>query len=149
MPTLSFALTFHGQAAPVEGQADTLKAMMKAESCRKSTIIGPDGVKATHEAAVGGDASFTSTVEMKGDGEFDEHGVLDYDHGNRLHFSTVGVGRMAPTSMESVQAGGVVWKIDRGEGAFEGATGYITSNFMVDADGAITDQQFVNAFLPD
>lgn len=148
MPTLTFALTFSGQAAPVGENPTRLKAMSKAESCRKSATIGPNGVEATHEAIVGGDASFTSEVVFSSETEFDEFGTIDYDHGNRLHFTTVGIGHIGPSAVEGVQTGAVVWKIDRGEGAFAGATGYITSNFAVDADGTITDHQLANLVLP-
>jgi hypothetical protein len=42
----------------------------------------------------------------------------------------------------------VIWKVDGGEGKFEGATGFITSNFSVDAEGSITDHQLANVILP-
>jgi len=38
--------------------------------------------------------------------------------------------------------GTVMWKIDGGEGQFVGATGNITSNFFLAADGTVTDYHF-------
>lgn len=148
MKTLTFALTFTGQAAPVSENPLTLKALSKAESCRKTATIGPAGVEATHEAIPGGDATFTSQVIFSTEEEFTETGTLDYDHGNRIHFSTVGVGRIAPSAIEGIATGAVIWKVDSGEGIFQNATGHITSNFTVDAEGAITDHQTAVILAP-
>lgn len=148
MKRLAFALTFQGEAAQVNDDPVEFKAVMKGESCQHKTVIGPEGVNGAHESVVGGDASFTSEVTMTGPGEFTETGVIDYDHGNRIHFSTIGTGNLEPAPEEGVQHGAVRWKIDRGEGQFEGATGHITSNFMIDAEGRLTDREFVVVFIP-
>jgi hypothetical protein len=42
----------------------------------------------------------------------------------------------------------VIWEVNGGVGVFEGATGRITSNFLVnEADGSFVDNQFGTLFL--
>jgi len=41
-----------------------------------------------------------------------------------------------------------VWKVDRGEGQFTGATGLITSNFVVSPEGEVTDHHCGVLFVP-
>jgi hypothetical protein len=54
---------------------------------------------------------------------------------------------MGPSADARYSAGAVTWKVEGGEGQFEGASGYITSNFMVTEDGEVTDYQFGVIFL--
>ena len=44
--------------------------------------------------------------------------------------------------------GAIGWRIDSGTGQLEGATGLITSNFLVDGAGAVTDNHCGLIFLP-
>jgi len=41
----------------------------------------------------------------------------------------------------------VIWKVERGEGQFEGASGLITSNFFVSTTGEVTDNHFGVIFV--
>jgi hypothetical protein len=41
----------------------------------------------------------------------------------------------------------VIWKVERGEGQFAGATGLITSNFFVSSTGEVTDNHFGVLFV--
>ncbi|MBV8818796.1 MAG: hypothetical protein JO022_10605 [Acidobacteriaceae bacterium] len=43
--------------------------------------------------------------------------------------------------------GAVIWKVDGGEGQFEKASGYITSNFSVNAEGDVVDYHMGSIFL--
>jgi hypothetical protein len=43
--------------------------------------------------------------------------------------------------------GAVTWKVDGGDGQFEGATGLITSNFVLSDTGDVVDHQFGLIFL--
>jgi hypothetical protein len=40
-----------------------------------------------------------------------------------------------------------MWRIDSGQGQFEGASGLITSNFTVGDDGEVTDNHFGVIFV--
>ena len=66
---------------------------------------------------------------------------------SRLHFSTVGEGYLGGSLDPKVRQGSVIWRIDRGEGRFQGATGLITSNFVVTDQGEVTDNHFGVLFL--
>jgi len=65
-----------------------------------------------------------------------------------LTFETVGTGRLGPSPVAGLQWGAVIWRITAGEGAFVGATGYITSNFTVSGDGEVVDNHYVRMFIP-
>ena len=61
-------------------------------------------------------------------------------------------GALTPTHLggsadPKLKHGSVMWKIDRGEGQFSGATGLITSNFFVGEKGEVTDHHFGVLFV--
>ena len=87
-------------------------------------------------------AYFESEVRMGDDG-FTESGTIAFgEAGHSLKFNTLGKGQMAPSPDPKVMAGTVVWRVDGGEGQFEGATGLITSNFLFTDAGEVTDYHF-------
>jgi hypothetical protein len=45
-------------------------------------------------------------------------------------------------------AGAIIWRIDEGQGPLAAATGYITSNFTVNALGEVVDNQVGVIFVP-
>jgi hypothetical protein len=78
-----------------------------------------------------------------------ESGIIVFGEGtHRLYFSTKGYGHLGPSAEDGLSAGAVIWQIDQGEGAFAGATGIITSNFTVSAQGEVVDNQFGMLFIP-
>jgi len=75
--------------------------------------------------------------------DFQESGTITFGRGNhRIHFSTVGEGYLNSSADERLKHGTVSWKVDRGEGQFEGARGLITSNFTVSDTGEVVDHNF-------
>ena len=131
MSALEFALTFRGQAAQVNDDPVTLEARTTAQGLSDMASFAEN------------EARFQSRVVFTGDGEFQEDGVIDYGDGDTLEFSTVGSGHIGPSAVEGLQHGAVSWRIDKGTGRFENASGLITSNFTVDAEGGVTDRHFV------
>ena len=129
MRDLVFAMELRGRAAPVEGREGTLKA---ATSGR-----GPGG----------GTVNFESEVVLTGQ-NFKESGSIEYTGRGRVRFETVGAGNLGPSPLPQTQWGAVIWRITQGEGEFRGATGYITSNFTVDAGGNVVDNHYVRMVLP-
>jgi hypothetical protein len=129
MRDLVFAMELRGRAAPVEGQTNTLSA--------RTAGRGPQGET----------VAFESRVVLSGD-TFNETGNLDYSGRGKLRFETVGVGHLGPSPVAGLQWGAVIWRITAGEGEFVGATGYITSNFTVSADGDVVDNHYVRMFMP-
>jgi hypothetical protein len=79
-------------------------------------------------------------VTFTGETAFLEEGILTLgDTPHRLSFSTVGQGYLGPSADPQLKHGSVIWKVERGEGQFAGATGLITSNFFVSSTGEVTD----------
>ena len=93
-------------------------------------------------------AQFSSVVENDIDGSFTEAGTISFGTG-QLSFVTEGSGQLVPSVDAAVQHGTVIWRIEGGTGAFEQATGFITSNFTVSEDAAVMDTQSGVIFLPD
>jgi hypothetical protein len=123
-----------------------LKATTTAPSCRITTTIGSEGITSDLQPADGGRASFESEVRITGDTSFQEQGTITMGT-SRLHFSTVGEGYLGASPDPTVRHGSVIWRIDRGEGGFQGVTGLITSNFFVTDQGEVTDNHFAVLFL--
>jgi len=91
------------------------------------------------------------------DGSFTEHGVItfgDPGENNTLSFNSKGVGYLGVyIPEEPFTAGTVMWAIDSGTGFFEGATGAVTSNFLVDitqppGQGELIAYHFGVIYLP-
>ena len=129
MKDVVFAMELRGRAAPVEGKNNTLSA--------RTAGRGPHGET----------VAFESQVVLSG-GTFNETGSIDYRGHGKLTFETVGVGHLGPSPVAGLQWGAVIWRITAGEGAFFGATGYITSNFTVSADGEVVDNHYVRMLIP-
>lgn len=148
MTEMIYVLQFRGKAAPTNAAGTILKARTTAPSCTIATTIGPDGASASIRTADGAKATFESEVTITGETSFQENGTITFGEGrHRLHFSTVGEGYLAGSADPKRKHGAVTWKVDRGEGQFEGATGLITSNFFVSDDGGVIDNHFGVIFL--
>ena len=148
MRQIIYTMQFKGQAAPVEGTSGVLKATTTATSCCITTTVGDAGVRSTLQPAEGGKAAFESTVTFTGETTFHEAGTISFGESNhRLHFNTVGEGYIGDSADPKLKHGSVMWKIEKGEGQFDGATGLITSNFFVSDTGEVTDNHFGVIFL--
>jgi len=129
MRDLVFAMELRGNAAPVEGRASTLRA--------RTAGRGPAGET----------VNFMSEVVLTGD-TFNETGSIEYSGRGAVTFETAGGGHLSPSPLPGIQWGAVIWRIIEGEGEFRGATGYITSNFTVSAQGEVVDNHYVRMVLP-
>jgi len=146
MRQIIYSLQFRGQAAAV--RAGVLKAITTAPSCRRETVVGPEGVHGVLENVAGESISFESEVTFTGETSFHEEGTIAFGgNGHRLRFSTVGQGYLAASADPSQQQGAVTWKIEEGEGQFARASGLITSNFLVGAAGEVIDNHFGVIFV--
>src|SRR5579884_1778061 len=147
MPQIIFNLQFRGAATPA-GETGVMKATTSATSCSMETIMGWDGVKGTFSPAEGGLAYFESEVRVTSQDAFTESGTITFGEGDDLiRFSTVGQGHLGPSTDSEHMHGAVIWRIDAGEGQFEGATGLITSNFLLSNTGEVVDHQFGLVFV--
>lgn len=147
MPQVIFNLQFRGTAAPA-GDAGVMKATTSATSCSMETIMAPEGVKGKFSPADGGLAYFESEVRITSPDAFTESGTITFGDGDdSIRFSTVGQGHMGPSSDPKHVHGAVIWKIEGGEGQFAGASGLITSNFLLSDTGDVVDHQFGLIFV--
>jgi hypothetical protein len=129
MRDLVFAMELRGNAAPVTGRAGVLQAHTAGR--------GPTGETVT----------FESEVVLKGE-TFSETGRIAYGTRGSIQFDTVGVGYLGPSPLPETQWGVIAWRITAGDGEFKGASGYITSNFTVGANGEVVDNHYVRLVLP-
>jgi hypothetical protein len=131
-----------------------------ASSVSITTAITPEGVtgklKKLSEFQT---AVMQNKAVVNKDGKtFTESGTITFGDpagGNKIHFSSIGVGYIDvyPCPEKPYTAGTVMWKVDKGEGFFKGATGAITSNFLVDLtkpedEGELIDHHFGVIYLP-
>ena len=158
MKQIIYTMQFNGQVAPLGTSSSVLKTTMTATSCTITTIVGPEGLRATLQPAAGGYAEFESEVTLiggfesevtsAGEAGFKEAGTITFgEGGHRLRFSTVGQGYLGPSAEPQLKQGSVIWHIDGGEGQFEGAQGLITSNFTMSNTGEVTDHHFGVIFV--
>jgi hypothetical protein len=147
MNQVIYALQFNGQAAPKNDEGTVLGAETSSPSSTIKTTVGAAGVSGGIERIDGDAASFVSEVRAGENGAFDEDGTITFGDGNSFEFETVGQGQMGPSPIEGITNGAVVWRIVSGTGQFDGAQGYITSNFTVDGDGKVCDNQFGVIFV--
>lgn len=129
MRDLVFAMELRGRAAPVEGKESTLVAQTSGRGPAGETV------------------NFESEVVLRGD-HFNETGRIEYVGRGKVKFETVGVGHLGPSPLPGTQWGAVIWRITDGEDEFRGATGFITSNFTVSANGEVVDNHYVRMVLP-
>ena len=147
MRHIIYSMQFKGKALPGH-ESGVLKATTSATSCTLESIIGDDGIAGSFHTAEGGMAFFESEIRIAGQHAFTETGSITFgDEGHTVNFGTVGQGVLGPSADPDHSAGAVTWKVEGGEGQFEGASGYITSNFLIGADGEVTDYQFGVIFL--
>jgi hypothetical protein len=148
MRTLVFALEFRGLAGPAPGSPTERRARTSAPSQTLSAVIVPDGVNARFEPIVGEQAVLESRVERASDGTFVEDGTIVYGSAGSVTFKTIGRGWVGPAAIPGTVHGGIVWEITGGDGSFAGARGIITSNFVVTAEGEVTDNQYARLYVP-
>jgi hypothetical protein len=134
MKQIVYAMQFKGTAAPKAGVPSVIKASTSASSCTITSAIGDDGLTGTILPAAGGKASFESEVTVLDETAFNEVGTIRFGDSNHLlRFSTVGQGYLGGTLEASLQHGSVMWRVEGGDGQFDGASGLITSNFTLSA----------------
>lgn len=148
MQKLTFALRFH--RAPKSDKDHTPQAT--AQSVQITTLIETQGVAAKIEPVPGQGAVMTNTAVLSHDGQlFFEWGTINFGgDANTLSFSSIGAGTLlgAPDA-DGFSHGTVMWKIDSGTGTFAGATGAITSNFLINLDtDELIDYHFYIVYLP-
>jgi hypothetical protein len=91
--------------------------------------------------------SYETQVTFTGETTFTESGRVAVGSGDAFLISTVGEGYIGPSADPSILHGAVAWRIDKGQGALEGASGLITSNFQLKPEtGEVTEYQVAVIF---
>jgi hypothetical protein len=142
MRQLVYALRFTGRATPASPDGAVLKVTMTAPSCTVTSIIRSAGLTGTLEPAAGGEATFASEVTFTGATSFQEVGTIAFGDAQLLRFSTVGSGYLGASPDPARRHGAVALRVEWGEGQFAGASGLITSNFVVGNGGDVADHHF-------
>src|SRR5437588_3391203 len=128
MRHIVYSMQFKGKAVP-GSESGVLRATTSATSCTLQSVVTADGVEGSFHPAEGGMAFFESEVRIAGQNAFTETGTITFgEEGHSIRFSTVGQGTLGPSADPKYSAGAVTWKIEGGDGQFDGASGYITSN---------------------
>jgi hypothetical protein len=76
-----------------------------------------------------------------------EDGTITYGRAGSVTFETVGRGTVAPAPVAGWTSGAVMWTVTGGRGRFQGATGLITSNFTVSAQGEVIDHHVARLYV--
>jgi hypothetical protein len=143
---LVFALTFRGRGIDVAPGRRRARTTASGQLLR--TVLAPAGVEGSVEPLEGDTASLEAEVELMDDGTFLEAGRIRYGAAGGVTFRTVGRGIRGPSGIPGRVAGAVIWEVTGGDGAFAGATGFITSNFSVDGTGEVVDHHVAQLVLP-
>jgi hypothetical protein len=94
--------------------------------------------------------SYTNHAVHTGETTFTETGVVTLgEDGDEVEVASAGEGTLGPSADPELLHGVVVYRINGGRGRFEGASGMITSNFLVDPrNGEIEERQTGIVFWP-
>lgn len=142
---LTYSLEFRGHIS-VDG--DGLVVHASAPSCTHQTQLADDGIAARFFFGDSGDeALLESRLLVDEEGTFSAVATIDFGHGHRLWGRTLDNGRLAGSADEHLRHGTATIHIVGGTGQFAGATGRITSNFVLSDTGDLTDNQLGMVFL--
>ena len=110
------------------------------------TAVAP-GVLDAALASIGEPVTADVQLTFADEQSFRLTGEIRFDDEATLRFRTLHGGRLDPSPEPDVRHGTAVLEICGGSGRFDGASGRITSNFVVTADGEITDHHLGVVFV--
>ncbi len=148
MRQLVYALRFTGQAVPSGTAGNVLTVATLAPSASISSHIGLDGLSGSFATTEGGVAIFECEIIFTSETSFLETGTIWFGDANRLHISTVGSGYLEASANPEIRHGAVMWRVEESDGLLTGASGLITSNFLITDDLMVTDHQLGVLMLP-
>jgi hypothetical protein len=142
---LRYSLEFRGQ---VSGESDGLLVHASAPPCTHQTQLHDEGIAARFFFGDSGDEAFLeSRLLLEEDGTFSAVATIDFGHGHTLWGRTLDNGRVSGSADEHLRHGTATIHVVGGTGQFAGATGQITSNFVLSDTGELTDNQLGMVFL--
>jgi hypothetical protein len=138
------------EASPPATRDDrTMERVVYSKRLVGSTSEAGAGMLRRAEAELPDGARLESEMVFAHESAFREHGRIVFGPGSELHFRTLGIGRLTPSPDPGLSHGTVTLELDGGTGPFERSVGRITSNFILTADGEITDDQHGLIFFGD
>lgn len=146
MKQVSYVMQFRGVAKPKPGADGVLLTESASSTAAIITSIGGHGVDAEIRSG-GSSAHFSSEARLTREGGVIEHGTIRFGDAGSLDFTTRGVGAIGPSRAPGLRHGAICWDVNGGTGVFKGATGIITSNFLVGEGGDVVDNHWGVIFL--
>jgi len=142
MQRIAMSVEFRGAAKAPEGEPPQTDPHATSVTL---TAVAADG-SAVDLAA----ASYAHHATHTGPTTFVETGTIRYDDGAaELDVETVGEGSLGPSADPDLLHGAVLYRVTEGRGRFAGATGMITSNFLLrPAAGEFEERQVAVVFVP-
>jgi hypothetical protein len=110
----------------------------------QATLVSPGVVDA--ELSTRGTRVLTRLV-FSDEATFREEGVIELGRRDRLRFRSLEAGRLELAPDGTARHGTSVLEVDGGAGRYVGASGRITSNFVLSATGEMSDEQVVVLFI--
>jgi hypothetical protein len=140
MQRLTILTHFRGRAAEPSGEPPQTDP--RADSVAIE-VVGNDGSVDRIERA-----SYENHATFTGESTFAETGSIRYDDDGELQIKTLSDGTLGPSAQPDVLHGAALYRITGGSGRFDGATGLITSNFLLHpATGEFEERQVTVLFL--
>src|SRR5688500_4907385 len=127
---------------------ESMKRLAFTEDLRgKLTTVGPGLLDATLAACGGASTTLVSQLTFAETNRFSEEGRIEFGQGDALYFRTLSRGHLSAAPDPSLRLGTAVREIHGGSGALRGAAGRITSTFVVDREGQVSDREVALVFL--
>jgi hypothetical protein len=141
MQRLRISTQFRGDATQPRDEPPEVSVKSSSELIQASAADGADPAVDS--------LSYRTQVTFTGETTFTETGTISAGGQDELDIVTVGEGTLAPSADPELMHGSVIWRITQGRGRFEGASGLITSNFLLTpSSGDVDEQQVAVVFLP-
>lgn len=123
-----------------EGKARRSVVRSAARYDRIDLLEGVDQLTYALQSSAGNQAVFKAEITTE-DGEvFREVGKVHFGDGqHELWVSSAGDGMLLPGAHPGRKQGAATLRVDGGTGVFKDATGFVTTNFVVDDEGAYRD----------
>ena len=139
MQRLTILTHFRGSAAEPSGEPPQTDP--RASSVSVEVVQDGGSVDLIERASYENHATFTS------ESTFAETGSIRYDD-SELQITTLVDGTLGPSAQPDVLHGAALYRITGGSGRFDGASGLITSNFLLHpATGEFEERQVTVVFL--
>ena len=133
MKRIIVTLQTSGEAAAPVGEPPRVYPKGRSETV---TVLQADrGTEHAEQVLLNG-ISYENDVTFTSEATFVESGTICVGQGaGTLMVNTVGEGHLAPTPDPAVVSGAVTWRIVEAHGLLDGATGLITSTFLLSTEG--------------